>query len=350
MIINKTANLIELSQNSEAWHDWRENGVGASEASVIMGENPYKTPLALWQEKVGMVEPPDLSANPFIERGNRYEPVALERVAEKLREHGVISGDLSPACLEMVEHPEIRASLDGFDLEGRQVAVEIKVPSERRFQDAAQVHAQIVEDENPRDGAYPASRADLDEAGMAQYWAQLQQQMLVAGLPWIVFYVYSPELQTGIAFRVEADPHYQDGLREAVLAFWRRVVDLDQPDPDPARDRLDIQDIEDAQDRDRWTRAEEYWLELDREQKELEARIKTLKGEKAIAQKTFEEVMGDRSSAKGVAGITVSRYAKKGTIQWEAFLTDKAPGLDRSGAEEYRKSASFITQVRAPKR
>ncbi len=43
--------VIDLSQRTPAWHQWRIAGVTASEAPIIMGRSPYKTPWRLWAEK-----------------------------------------------------------------------------------------------------------------------------------------------------------------------------------------------------------------------------------------------------------------------------------------------------------
>lgn len=35
----------------EEWLQLRRNGIGGSDASVIMGKNPYRSILQLWEEK-----------------------------------------------------------------------------------------------------------------------------------------------------------------------------------------------------------------------------------------------------------------------------------------------------------
>lgn len=68
--------VIDLSQRTPAWHQWRIAGVTASETPIIMGRSPYKTPWRLWAEKTGFVLPEDLSNNPNVLRGIRLEPQA----------------------------------------------------------------------------------------------------------------------------------------------------------------------------------------------------------------------------------------------------------------------------------
>lgn len=65
--------VVDLNQRSEEWLKWRALGITATDIPVILGLSPYKTPWQLWAEKIGRINPPDLSGNPNIQRG-----VALE--------------------------------------------------------------------------------------------------------------------------------------------------------------------------------------------------------------------------------------------------------------------------------
>jgi len=35
--------IVTLEQGTQAWREWRHNGIGASDASTIMGENRFKS-------------------------------------------------------------------------------------------------------------------------------------------------------------------------------------------------------------------------------------------------------------------------------------------------------------------
>lgn len=76
-------NLYEDFENTYACHqfktrnEWllkRIHGIGGSDASILIGLNPYKTTTRLWDEKKGFVKPEELS-NKAIEHGNALEPV-----------------------------------------------------------------------------------------------------------------------------------------------------------------------------------------------------------------------------------------------------------------------------------
>jgi len=48
--------IERLQQNTPEWHRWRQQGLGASDAPVIMGEAAFKTPRMLWSIKTGRVQ------------------------------------------------------------------------------------------------------------------------------------------------------------------------------------------------------------------------------------------------------------------------------------------------------
>lgn len=51
------------------WLEERKRGIGASDASAVVGCNPYKTNLQLWEEKTGRREPEDISGKPYVKYG-----------------------------------------------------------------------------------------------------------------------------------------------------------------------------------------------------------------------------------------------------------------------------------------
>ena len=42
---------VSIQQGTKEWLEWRSQGIGASDAPAIMGENPWKRPETLLQEK-----------------------------------------------------------------------------------------------------------------------------------------------------------------------------------------------------------------------------------------------------------------------------------------------------------
>jgi putative phage-type endonuclease len=65
---------ISTEQKNARWA-----GLGGSDAPVLLGLSPYKTPFQLHLEKTGQVDPPDLDDLEHIRWGNILEaPVAAE--------------------------------------------------------------------------------------------------------------------------------------------------------------------------------------------------------------------------------------------------------------------------------
>lgn len=57
----------------EAWLARRKQGIGASDAAAVMGCSPYKTNVALWEEKTGRRAPEDIGDKPYVQYGIQAE-------------------------------------------------------------------------------------------------------------------------------------------------------------------------------------------------------------------------------------------------------------------------------------
>ena len=109
--------IIEgLEQNSDEWRQWRNNHIGASDASAILGLNPWRTPLQLWEEKVLGWEKEMTSK---MKKGQEMEKDARFSY-ESMK--GIL---FPPIVAECELFPFISASFDGFNLLTKE-AVEIK--------------------------------------------------------------------------------------------------------------------------------------------------------------------------------------------------------------------------------
>lgn len=53
----------------ERWLAERRKGIGGSDASAILGLNPWKTNVDLWEEKTSDIKPPDISGKPAVRYG-----------------------------------------------------------------------------------------------------------------------------------------------------------------------------------------------------------------------------------------------------------------------------------------
>jgi putative phage-type endonuclease len=84
--------IVDVTQRLPEWLRWRAQGVTASEAAIVLGRSPYKTPWRLWAERTGLAREADLSANPHVQRGIAREDWARKAFEER---HGTM---LLPLC------------------------------------------------------------------------------------------------------------------------------------------------------------------------------------------------------------------------------------------------------------
>lgn len=112
-------------QNTEEWLAHRDR-IGGSEASAIVGLNPYKTNQELWREKTGRVISPDISDKPYVQYGHEAEEHIRALFALDFPEYKVEYYDNNMILND--RFPFAHASLDGelIDKEGRRGILEIK--------------------------------------------------------------------------------------------------------------------------------------------------------------------------------------------------------------------------------
>ena len=53
-------------KDEKEWLSGRMNGIGGSDASAVVGVNPYKTNIELFEEKTGRRLPEDISEKPYV--------------------------------------------------------------------------------------------------------------------------------------------------------------------------------------------------------------------------------------------------------------------------------------------
>ncbi len=306
--------IVDVTQRSAAWTQWRAQGVTASEAAIVLGRSPYKTPWRLWAERTGLAREEDLSNNPHVQRGVAQEDSARKAFEDR---HGTL---LLPLCAESDAHPVLRASFDGIADDG--APVELKVPAERTF---AEVAAKQTE--------APAFRL---------YWPQVQHQLFVADADrgWLVFYGGPGRL---LEFPVERDAVFLD--RELVpgcLAFWEAVAKRKEPPRDPARDLY----VPVGEDLDHWSILAGEYRDLLREKARLDAQLKESKEELDRLEAALVAMMGDFLAAEA-AGLKITRFLQNGAIDYGKALKALLPDLDAAVLETYRRKASERVRVTA---
>lgn len=118
--------IIQLKDRNE-WLQHRRNYIGGSEISCVVGLNPYRTNVELWEEKVGFREPEDISEKEFVKYGTLAEEHLRELFKLDFPKYEV--GYIENNSVLNSRYPWAAASLDGILTEketGRKGVLEIK--------------------------------------------------------------------------------------------------------------------------------------------------------------------------------------------------------------------------------
>ena len=181
---------IDLIQNTLEWEEWRNEGIGASDAPAIMGENRFKSYKTLLYEKRNRIRP---HKNAKMIQGSRWEEPARQSYSSRFEIN------LEPLCVQSKTYPWIRASLDGISKE-RDHLVEIKC-GESAYKKANQ-------------GVVPD-----------YYYGQLQHQLLITGLRTIDYWCYLPN-NPGTRITIERDDRYIEKLLILEEQFYAELSEL----------------------------------------------------------------------------------------------------------------------------
>lgn len=193
--------------NREEWLAARQHTIGASEAAAAVGLSPWTTPLALWAEKVGEVEPADLEDNEAVQWGIRLEGVIAEWYSH---ETGRELQDLGRHTMQTrADLPHVHATLDrlilpcdGHDMPG---VLEVKTAGAR-------------------------SESDWDDGPPLHYQVQLQIAMHVAGCEWGSFAVLMGGQRSSWCDVERHDGFMVDWLLPRLETFWGHVERREPPE------------------------------------------------------------------------------------------------------------------------
>ena len=196
----------------------RKKGIGASEAAAILGMSKWKSNTELWEEKVGLLEPEDISGKPYVQYGHDAEP--------HLR------------ALFALDHPELRVTYES--------------PYKMIFSDElpfmfATPDGELEELATGRRGGLEVKTTEIKNHGQwaewdkripQQYYCQVVHQMFSAGwdfvyvLVQIKWYTREGELRKDIReYRIERTEILEDirALKKSTVEFWEHVQTKRRP-------------------------------------------------------------------------------------------------------------------------
>jgi putative phage-type endonuclease len=125
MTVEIVCDLGDLGSGDPRWHELRRQGVGGSDAPVIAGLSPWKSPYELWLEKVTANE--EQRDQEYLAMGHLLEGPVAEEFGRRTG-HEVHT---APVLLRSVEHPFMQANVDRLvgPLEALLGGLEVKTTS-----------------------------------------------------------------------------------------------------------------------------------------------------------------------------------------------------------------------------
>lgn len=125
-VMEQTYKLIHC-ENEQEWHEERRKRIGASDAPAALGISPYKSPLQLYHEIIGTIEP-SFEETKRMRLGKRMEPLMQilyeQRFGVKLHD----PGDYAIAVSD--KYPSMGATVDRLEEPDRINPAEFKGISE----------------------------------------------------------------------------------------------------------------------------------------------------------------------------------------------------------------------------
>ena len=103
--------LVIDNADHTAWLKARGYGIGGSDASAILGMNPYKSNIELFEEKTGRRLPEDISDRSYVKYGTQAEPLIRSLFTLDYPEYQVVYHE--NRILRNKTFPFMQASLDG---------------------------------------------------------------------------------------------------------------------------------------------------------------------------------------------------------------------------------------------
>lgn len=282
--------MPRYKQGSLEWKRWRKTGIGSSDAAIIMGCSPYKTPFELWLERTGRVMESERGGYAAY-LGHEAEPFIRSLYEQKS------DTVYQPMLVISDEFPWQQASLDGAEID-LATAIECKLNNEEK-------HALAKKGKIP------------DE-----HWPQLQHQYSVLPKTSNVIYVSAPyreDMETLkpedlVEIHVPRDLDYIQKLIIAEATFLEHVA-TDVPPQLVDADAIVINTPE-------WRRVAKQWLKAN-------TKLKKYKDACDLLKEAMIEMAGNKSVTG--SGVTLTRTWVEGKIAY-----GKIPELEKVDLNKYR--------------
>lgn len=283
-----------MKQGSKEWLAHRKNYIGASDAPVIMGCSPWRTPYQLWEEKLGLSK--GQQENDAMRYGKMKEAEAIR--AYEVYTGNIVSTDENDTLVYHSEKKFMMCSLDAISLENR-IPVEVKNPN--------------IDDHNEaKSGKVPE-----------KYYPQVQHQL--ACLDFNLLHYFSYRNGDLALVEVERNQSYIDTLIAEESKFWDKVLNFDIPELTD-RDYVSFDDEEWVQLARKWGNVTEQLALFEKKEKEYRAALITrAAGRNAIGcgvclTKIVRKGSVDYKQVPELIGVDLDKYRKEPCESWRLTL------------------------------
>ncbi len=304
---------VNLVQRSDEWMAWRNSGITATDACVLLGLDPEKSPYSLWAEKTGRLAKKDLSVVPAVRYGVEHENVARELYNSRYDDL------VAPCCAEYDADHRFRASFDGIDLGGQPVEFKCPLPNGSTLAD--------VKANKEKSEAYK------------KYYPQMQHQLLVADVSFghLVFFEEKPEGEdkpTLYSFRIERD----ERMIQEILTKGKEFLEHLEKDTPPERRRGDLYTPKGEQ--------AYKWMEVATIYKEIVPQLEALTAKRDALKKQLIDLLGQETAAN-FGGISMTVSQSKPSVDYKAALKGLlGRDLTEEEAKKYSKTGASRVLIR----
>lgn len=229
---------VRLPTSEKEWLAARLQGIGASEASAVIGRNPYMKNLDLWRIKTGRKAAEDISNKDCVRYGHAAERPVRELFALDYADSYDVYYSGAFDMVRSADNPFLFATLDGRLIEkntGRKGVLEIKTTD-------------ILSSMQKEKWSFVLDYNDINRSIFKipdNYYLQVLHQLIVTGFDFAVLFakkkrVYNTEKGKPPIVTSEFHPYFIerssvqtdiDYLLEQEIKFWTQYVLPDREPP-----------------------------------------------------------------------------------------------------------------------
>lgn len=298
-------NLVATKNlTTKEWLEARRQGVCGSDASIVLGINPYRSILQLWEDKTGRI-PVEETENEYTYFGHVMEPVIkkefMKRTGLKVRVKNYI--------LQSEKYPWMLADIDGTVKKGDGTFALFEAKT------ATEYKKDIWKERVPE-----------------EYYAQVQHYLCVTGF----YKAYVCAVVGGNSYfchEIRRDEPYIRMLVEKETLFWQCVVTDTEPLPDGSKatstylnQKYLPGEKKEIELPSKVEKLAESYLELDKSVKELTAEKEAVANHlKAYLKENEKGIAGDRViSWQTIQKRTLNTDAVKKALgkEYDDYLTE----------------------------